>query len=272
MVGKLPAFSLIVCSIDDRKLDVCLARYRSAIAPFPLEIIAIRDARSLAEAYNRALARATGDIVILSHDDAWPLSPDCGARLAAHLAAVDVIGIAGATRAITGFWAEAGQPDTHGHIVTPDEKSGEIHVWIFGAETPRIEGIRILDGCFMAARRDVALATGFDAECFDGFHLYDADFTLRAHAAGRRVGVAADITVFHQSEGTFDGTWQRYHQRFLAKHAALLDAGPRHQRRIARLTFGSLEEAAAGVDAAKIARLTPDQRGAAHAAVRARQP
>jgi GT2 family glycosyltransferase len=262
MPADLPAFSLIVCSIDARKLDECLARYRSAIAPHPVEVIAIRDARSLAEAYNRALVRATGDFVIFSHDDAWPLSADFGARLAAHLAAVDVVGIAGATRAITGFWAEAGQPDTHGHIVTPDPVTGQIKAWIFGAERARMEGMRLLDGCFMAARRDVALATGFDAELFDGFHLYDADFTLRAHAAGRRIAIAADLTLFHRSEGTFDATWQRYHQRFLAKHAARLDAGPRRQRRIGVLTFGSLEDAAAGIDAAKIARLTPDQRGA----------
>jgi len=260
MQGDGPAFSLIVCSIDARKLDECVERYRRAVAPLALEVLAVRDARSLAEAYNRSLGRARADRVIFSHDDAWPVSPRFGARLVAHLAEVDIVGAAGATRAISGFWAEAGQPDTHGHIVTPDAQTGAIHAWIFGAETTRIEGIRLLDGCFMAARRDVALATGFDAERFDGFHLYDADFTLRAHAAGRRIAVAADITVFHRSEGAFDDTWNRYHQRFMDKHAALLDRGPRRQRRMGRLTFQSIEEAANGLDAAKIARLTPDQR------------
>ncbi len=53
----------------------------------------------------------------------------------------------------------------------------------------------------LAARRDVAAAIGFDAQRFDGFHLYDADFSLRASAAGCAVSVVSDITVFHRSPG-----------------------------------------------------------------------
>jgi len=41
----------------------------------PYEIVAVRDARSLAEGYNRGVARSSGDIVILSHDDIEFLDP-----------------------------------------------------------------------------------------------------------------------------------------------------------------------------------------------------
>ena len=60
----------------------------------------------------------------------------------------------------------------------------------------------------IAARRDVAVAVGFDAQRFDGFHLSDADFSLRASSAGYAVSVVSDITVYHCSTGKFDADCQ----------------------------------------------------------------
>jgi len=74
-------------------------------------------ARSLAEGYNRGIARARAANIVFSHDDAFPISAAFADRLAAHLDRVDVVGIAGATAALTGFWGYAGQPHTHGHVV-----------------------------------------------------------------------------------------------------------------------------------------------------------
>jgi GT2 family glycosyltransferase len=257
MHAERPSFSLVVCSIDAGKLSACTARYAQRLHPRTFEVVAIADARSLAEGYTRGLREARGRWVIFSHDDAWPLSADFGARLADHLDAVDIVGVAGATRAISGFWGHAGQPDTHGHIVSPNPRTGKPDVLVWGAASPRIDGVRLLDGCFIAARRDVALEVGFDAARFDGFHLYDADFVLRAQATGRRVAVAADLTLCHLSHGDFGSAWQRYHARFIEAHAARLDRGPARRARVARLAFEDFDAAAAGVDVARIVSLTP---------------
>jgi hypothetical protein len=176
--------------------------------------------------------------------------------LAAHLEQVDVIGIAGATAALSGFWGYAGQPHTHGHVVTPAPDGSHVDLLVWGAASRRIDSIRLLDGCMIAARRDVAVAVGFDAKRFDGFHLYDADFSLRARAAGYAVSVVSDLTIYHGSTGDFDADWQRYHEIFLAAHVALLDRVAPKPRRVARVPFADISAAAKEIDEKRVAELT----------------
>ena len=67
-----------------------------------------------------------------------------------------------------------------------------------------VPGIQALDGVFMAMRREVATAIPFDAEAFDGFHLYDLDFSFRAHRGGFRLAVCRDVVLIHESTGSYD--------------------------------------------------------------------
>ncbi|HEY2864946.1 MAG TPA: glycosyltransferase [Casimicrobiaceae bacterium] len=254
-------FSLVICSVDRTRLDECVARYRAAFADETFELIVIDDARSLAEGYNRGIARAHGANIVFSHDDAFPISANFAERLASHLDAVDVVGIAGATVALTGFWGYAGQPHTHGHVVTAAPDGTHVDLLVWGAASRRIDGVRLLDGCMIAVRRDVAAALGFDARRFDGFDLYDADFSLRASASGRKVSIVSDITCFHRSTGSFDADWQRYHQSFLAEHAEHLDRIAPQPRRVARVPFPDIAAAAKGIDERRIAELTSRLRG-----------
>ena len=83
---------------------------------------------------------------------------------------------------------------------------------------PPSDKIVALDGVFLAARKTVCAAIRFDEVTFDGFHLYDLDFSHRAFLSGFKVGIC-DIDVTHYSDGSFDSQeWQRYAKRFLAKH------------------------------------------------------
>jgi GT2 family glycosyltransferase len=171
------------------------------------------------------------------------------------------VGVAGATLAMNGFWGFCGQPHTHGHVVSPAPGSTWVEALIWGAETPRILGAKLLDGCFIAARRRAAADLRFDAATFDGFHLYDADFSLRAHAAGLAVAVVADVTVFHRSAGNFGAEWQRYNEKLLVRHRPLLDTVAPRPPRIARVGFRNLAEAAQGINPESISSLTPRLRG-----------
>jgi len=256
-----PRFSVVVCSIEPTRLAECIGAYDRAFAGEAFQVIRIEDASSLAEGYNRGMASAQGEFVVFTHDDAWPISDGVADRLAAHLAVCDIVGVAGATLAMNGFWGYCGQPHTHGHVVTPAAGSTLVDALVWGAETPRILGAKLLDGCFIAARRSVAADLRFDAATFDGFHLYDSDFALRAHAAGLAVAVVADVTVFHRSIGDFGLKWQRFHEKFLAHHRSLLDTVPPRPCRVARIGFRNLVEAAQGITPEKIFSLTPRLRG-----------
>jgi GT2 family glycosyltransferase len=86
-----------------------------------------------------------------------------------------------------------------------------------GFQQPVCEGVRALDGVFMAVRRHVWEAHRFDEGTFDGFHFYDVDFTWRASGAGAWLAVPLDLTLFHRSPGRYDAAWRRYVRRFAAK-------------------------------------------------------
>ena len=78
--------------------------YERRFAEHPLEMIGIHDARSLAEGYNRAAEKASGDILVFSHDDMELVTEDFASRLVAHLDHFDGVGIAGASSVTGPTW------------------------------------------------------------------------------------------------------------------------------------------------------------------------
>ncbi len=183
----------------------------------PHEIIAVRDARSLAEAYNRALGRCRGDLIILSHDDIDILAPDFATRLVRSLQTFDVVGVAGGTVFKGPQWKSCGHPHLRGWITHP---SANGKCYLAGVLSPRpvSHDVVTLDGVFLAAHRDVFTDVRFDEDTFDGFHLYDIDWSYRVAQAGFRLGVAGDLLLVHSSRGRFGDEWVRYADRFCAKH------------------------------------------------------
>jgi len=211
--------SVITCSNAEHRFAAMAASYHRALADWPHEIVRIGDAASLAEGYTRAAAIARGEVFVFTHDDVEILAPDFGHRLARRLDGCDILGVAGATRAAGPAWFLAGWPHLHGMVVYP-EGSG-YRVTAYSRSVPVAHGIRVMDGVFLAMRREVALTIGWDAETCDGFHGYDVDFTLRAADAGLRLAVASDLALVHRSYGSFDDRWRATASKLSAKHPEL---------------------------------------------------
>ena len=209
---------IVICSIDDAKHDHVVALYRRLFADVPHEIVSIRDARSLAEAYNWAAQRTKAGIVLLSHDDVDVLAPDFAARLLKHLSVFDVVGVIGSTRMGGPAIGWSGHPHLRGWIThrTPHEPGWRVDVL---DPRPVAGDVSILDGVLLAARRAVLAAVPFDAVNFDGFHLYDVDWSYRAARGGFRLGAAGDLLLVHASRGRYAAKWERYAERFCTKHA-----------------------------------------------------
>jgi len=217
-------FSIIVCSNRPALAEAVRRHYATLFESRESEFILIDDATSLSEGYTRGVQRSRGEHLVFSHDDVEFVSPDVALRLRQHLRDHDVVGIAGATRMVDGAWFDAGDPYTFGLVIYPDQ-GGQYTIRYVGAGPRCVSQIHALDGCFIACRREVAETVGFDAETFDGFHFYDVDFTFRAHLRGYRLAVCRDLALIHASQGNFDDTWQRYRERFEAKHAGRLAPG-----------------------------------------------
>ncbi len=207
----------IVCSIRPDYFAAIGKRLSEQFARHEFELIGIHDAKSLCEAYNRGAAQANGDYLVFCHDDIDIPHADFGERLLTHLQTRDVVGVVGATHLVNSEWGTAGPPHVHGQIVhKPPGFDGYLYLAVaLGA--PIVDGIHSMDGVFIAMHRKVWEQVRFDDVTFDGFHVYDVDFTYRAHLAGFRLAVPVDLLLIHFSTGSYDLKWQTYNMRFLKK-------------------------------------------------------
>lgn len=230
-----PAISIVICSIDAEKFKAVSQTYADALAGESYELIAIHDAKSLAEGYNRGIAQSRGSIVVFSHDDIEILTPDFARKLRNYLNVYDIVGVAGTTCLIDAKWLAAGHPHVHGNVTHQLGPSGEFEVTVYGARSTVVKHAQALDGLFFAVRRKVLDTLQFDAAIFDGFHCYDVDFTFSAFQKGFKLAVCNDLTLIHRSAGRFDESWERYRERFVAKHGARLANKPPRDAMLASL-------------------------------------
>lgn len=217
------AVSTIICSPDEARSARAVAHWQTLLAGWPGEVIAIVGPDSLSAGYTEGLAQAKGAVVVFSHDDVT-LPADAVHRMVAHLRHVDVLGLAGTTRLSGPGWVSSGWPYLRGQVVHVLADGAGCSVSVYRPHHGLMGGIQALDGLLIAARRDVAAAVGFDTRTFDGFHLYDVDFSFRAHLAGYRLAVAGDIPVLHASTGSFDAAWAEAADAFARKFAGRLAA------------------------------------------------
>lgn len=220
---RAPSVSIVVCSITPAKLEAVRRQFAQQFGHLDHEVIAIEDARSLAEGYRRGFAQSRGEVVIFSHDDVELVGAGFADRLLAHLERHDLVGVAGTSRLIDASWRATGFPYLHGLVGHRLPEQDGVLACLYGV-TDACVAVDAIDGVFMAARRELFSRVDFDAETFDGFHGYDVDLSFAARLAGCRVAVAADLAVVHQSGGQYGEDWQRYAERFRAKYAAELAA------------------------------------------------
>jgi GT2 family glycosyltransferase len=221
-----PFFSVIICSINPWNFAQASTHFERLLREVPHEIIGIHDARSLCEGYNRGLQRARGDIVIFSHDDVIFFDPAFAQKIGERMQTWDILGFAGASRMVYPIWFAA-LDHLHGACAHWFLTSAQFfRLNIYGAkEWPVVGGIEVLDGLCMIVRHEVAASVGFDYVTFDGWHLYDCDFSFAAHLAGHKIGVCCDIPYVHASTSIRDAehsfnsdSYTKYAERFIQKY------------------------------------------------------
>jgi hypothetical protein len=218
-------FSVVICSVDALKFAQTRSCYERLLAEFPHEIIGIHDAHSLAEGYNRGLRRAHGKFIIFSHDDILILGSDFGRKISQRLRDFDILGFAGTRRVVAENWWQSGFPWASG-VVSHIYGEGKLSLNVWNIEPwPVVDNIQGIDGLCIMARREVVEEIGFDEATFDGFHLYDTDFSFSAWRAGKKIGVCCDIPVIHASLGNYDREHIRYGRLFVEKHKDALPIG-----------------------------------------------
>lgn len=220
-----PMLSVVTCSIDAAKYAALETHLHAVLDGHPWELVGVHDARSLGEGWRRGATASRGEIVVLCHDDVELLGAAPYARLVEALDRFDLVGCAGTRRLSSYTWVWGGLADNDGRVAHPAADGG-FKLCVYGPGGPRVGGVQALDGALLAMRRDVLARIDFDTETYDGFHLYDIDFTSRAARAGCAVGIAADLGLLHHSSGSFDAAYKHYARRFLAQHPGLPPGPP----------------------------------------------
>jgi hypothetical protein len=234
--------SIIICSVDQRKFRAIAENYLRLLGDEPFELIGVHDARSMCEGYNRGIRRATGDIVIFCHDDIEILAADFKDRLKGHLRRFDLIGVAGTTKLIKPLWPVAGPPYIYGQIAHVNAQEKCFDVYIFGTPTRSVSGIQALDGVFLAATRRVLDTVTFDERTFNGFHLYDLDFSFAAYLRGFKLGVCNDLPLIHTSPGNYGAEWGRQAMLFYEKYKAHMQPGDVRKGTLMKVKVQTREE------------------------------
>jgi len=184
--------------------------------------IAFENTRGLPEIFNAAIRRAPDDsIVVFIHDDVWIDEYNFSDAVTQGLQHFDVVGVAGNKRRLHSqpAWCFIDQQFTwddrrqlSGRVGHGSNAYGQLSE--FG-EVPA--ACELLDGVFLAARKNTLTNNKVQFDPLFDFHFYDLDFCRTARNAHLSLGTWP-IHFTHQSGGSF-GTpaWRESCKKYFAK-------------------------------------------------------
>jgi len=203
--------TVITCSIDDNRLSAFKANIDRNIG-VPYELIAVdnyHDAKGISEVYNKAVKQASYAFVCFIHEDVIIHSNGWGNAVIALLTQDDIglLGVSGAVYKSSFPAAWSACPQSLYRMNTIQHFRGESQPMRINTAKPgsAFQEVAVLDGVFLAARKDVILKNKFD-EQLKGFHGYDLDICL-AVGEHLKIVVAYNILLEHFSEGNYSKDW-----------------------------------------------------------------
>ena len=186
---------------EQAPLAACLARVAKDRRITP--VVTCENARGLSEVYNARIdAEDPAEILVFVHDDVWLEDFYFADRILEGLKQFDIIGVAGNSRRLPRQSSWAHGPD--GRLDLPYLRGAIAHgtsplgkVGFFG---PIVGECELLDGVFLAARKQTLRTAGVRFDPRFSFHFYDLDFCRAARRAGLRLGTWP-IAMTHRSSG-----------------------------------------------------------------------
>lgn len=201
--------SIIVCSRKDQ-IDLRFEdNIRNTIGnDFELVIIYNSDNRySIFEAYNIGIQKSKGDVLCFIHDDIlfhtrnWGLILKLEFNKNPDFALIGVAGSKVKTPFPTGWWD---CEDQYKVIDIIQHEKENVRNECFGFENENITEVAVIDGVFMALKKDLNIL--FD-NSLKGFHCYDLNLSSEVIEKNKKVGVTKKILIEHFSIGQLNRDW-----------------------------------------------------------------
>lgn len=165
--------------------------------------------RSAAEALNDAARGATGKYLMFVHQDVGVSSDSFLETLEARLNELPDVGVAGGA-------GRSKDGETRGYALGPSSKAPwEMVDPVHQVREPEV--VQILDESILIVPKSVFNRMEFDADTFDGWHCYGADYCLSVRQLGLKV-YTLPMPAYHASAGTNVEGLLKYQRRLYQKH------------------------------------------------------
>ena len=218
-------FLFFTCVNNEQLYALCVRHLQALAVPegYKVQIAAARGAKSMAGAYNRAMAASDARYKVYLHQDTFIINrtflTDVVKLFEPH-PKVGLLGVAGCqSLPASGVWWEG--KNRMGKVL---EYRSTFHVLRFADPPGPLARVQAVDGLIMITRYDVP----WREDLFTGFHFYDTSQSLEFVKAGFRVAVPAqrDPWCLHWCGNEFPAEeYYRYRDVFLNHYREFLGAG-----------------------------------------------
>lgn len=216
--------SLVVCSANEKMFQQLNENIQATIG-VAYEIIRINNSKNqynICQAYNIGAARANYDILCFVHEDVLFVENSWGKVLTEMFKdpATGLVGIAG-TCYYSLFpigWFNLSEAESNliqGYKYSNKPPTRENYSRFSGSADGEVV---VIDGVFMATKKEIAKKHPFDEKLLIGFHGYDADFSLQV-GQHFKVVVSKNILLTHLSEGKDEKEWHTSMKKISKKWA-----------------------------------------------------
>jgi len=215
-------FFFFTCVNDEQLYALCVRHIQGLFVPegFTVDIGAERGAKSMAEAYNRAMRASDAHFKVYLHQDTFIINRTFlmdVANLFEEHPQVGLLGVAGCRNLpATGVWWEG--KNLFGKVL---EYRSTFHVLRFTDPSGPLARVQAVDGLIMITQYDLP----WRDDLFGGFHFYDSSQSLEFQKVGYRVAVPAqrDPWCLHWCGNEFPvREYDRWRTVFLENYRAYL--------------------------------------------------
>ncbi len=214
--------SIVICSIRPELLAELKSNIKRTIG-VSYEVIAIDnrlDSKGICQVYNEGLKKANFNIVCFCHEDILFETRDWGKILSALVTTNKEIGLVGIAGAVykskyPGSWTAV--PYKYYRINMIQEKKDGTSADHVLHDRGNFSEVAVIDGCFIAGRKELFEQYKWNEKLLKNFHLYDLDISIRV-GQQYKIVVSNNIKITHFSEGEFNKVWledaRKFHQHY----------------------------------------------------------
>jgi glycosyltransferase involved in cell wall biosynthesis len=209
--------SIIICSRNQPISNDLSENIKNTVG-CEYELIVIDNSEnkySIFEAYNLGIDKSTADYLCFIHDDILFHTQDWGKvvqRIFSENKQIGLIGVAGAKSKtkMPSLWWSCPKEDKIAAIIQHIPERG-VERWNSGFEKESLVEVVVVDGVFMALRKDDRIR--FSTE-MTGFHNYDLNLSFVCKKLNYKIMVTNEILIEHFSLGTINDEWIESSYRF----------------------------------------------------------